>query len=263
MKKDFLSKILEKKRQEVEAARRETPEARLREQAESVPKRRPFVAKLSASGSSGVNIIAEIKRGSPSRGAIRNELNPAIFAGYYERGGAAAVSVLTDQTFFNGSLDDLAEVRKATELPVLRKDFIISHYQIYEAAAWGADAVLLIVRALSPEFLRTCIELCDQLRLGALVEIHSTQELELAGKAGARLIGINNRDLSTFQTNIQTSINIARDLMPNQIGVAESGIHERAQIEELLRAGIWNFLIGESLVRSPDPEAFLKHLLGH
>lgn len=263
MKSDFLSRILENKQQEVEAARREVPEARLRDLAEASRERRPFEARLAARGREGANIIAEIKRGSPSRGAIRADLDPAAFAGCYERGGAAAVSVLTDRTFFHGGLEDLAQVRKVCQLPVLRKDFIISHYQIYEAAAWGADAVLLIVRALAPEFLRTCIGLCDQLQLGALVEIHSLPELEVASRAGARIIGINNRDLSTFQTDIQTSIDIAASLSADQVAVAESGIHERGQIERLLEAGLWNFLIGESLVRSSDPQAFLRQLLGH
>lgn len=263
MKSDFLSRILEYKQQEVEAAQREIPEARLRDLAEAVQERRPFEAKLAARrGRDGVNIIAEIKRGSPSRGAIRSDLDPAAFAACYERGGAAAVSVLTDRAFFNGGLEDLAKVRDACRLPLLRKDFIISHYQIYEAAARGADAVLLIVRALAPEFLRTCLELCDQLRLGALVEIHSPAELELAGRAGARLIGINNRDLTTFETDIRTSIDIAASLSADQVAVAESGIQAREQIETLLEAGLWNFLIGESLVRSTDPEAFLGQLLG-
>ena len=262
MKSDFLSRILEHKQQEVEAARRETPEARLRDLAEAAPERRPFEARLAARGAGGVNIIAEIKRGSPSKGAIRADLDPAVFAACYERGGAAAVSVLTDRAFFNGGLEDLATVRNACGLPLLRKDFVISHYQIYEAAARGADAVLLIVRALDPDFLRTCIELCDQLRLGALVEIHSAAELDLASRAGARIIGINNRDLSTFKTDIQTSIDIAANLSVDQVAVAESGIHERGQIERLLEAGLWNFLIGESLVRSPDPELFLGQLMG-
>ena len=169
--------------------------------------------------------------------------------------------MLTDPTFFQGSLQDLKQAREATRLPVLRKDFIISTYQIYEAVAWGADAVLLIVRALSKEFLRTSLELCRELEIDALVEIHSEQELEEATLAGAKLIGINNRDLTSFQTDIQTSIRLARGLKAGQTAVAESGIHEREQVERLLNAGIWNFLIGEGLVRAADPEALLKALL--
>jgi indole-3-glycerol phosphate synthase len=145
---------------------------------------------------------------------------------------------------------------------VLRKDFIILPYQIYETVAMGADAVLLIVRALSREMLKELVDLSHELQLDALVEVHSEQEMTEATLAGARLIGINNRDLSSFQTDLQTSIRLARQIQDGQVAVAESGIHEREQIESLLAAGIWNFLIGESLVRTPDPEALLRGLLG-
>lgn len=261
MKMDFLDKILERKRQEVDAARRVMPEARLIVESRKPRERRSFFEKLSTPGRYGVNIIAEIKRGSPSKGEIKAALNPEVYARSYERGGAAALSVLTDRDFFFGSIEDVKTARAAVSLPVLRKDFIISTYQIYETAVLGADAVLLIARVLSGTFLRGCLELCHELNLDALVEVHSREELEEASLAGARLIGINNRDLKTFETDIQISIDLVRYLEPDQVAVAESGIHGREQILRLRDAGIWNFLIGESIVRAPDPEEFLKSLL--
>ena len=148
------------------------------------------------------------------------------------------------------------------KVPVLRKDFLVSTYQVYESAAMGADAVLLIVRAVSPDLLARCLDLCRTLKLDALVEVHSASEMETARAAGAQLVGINNRDLETFRTDIETSVQLATLLGPGQVAVAESGISERAQVERLLDAGIWNFLIGESLVRAPDPEAHIRQLLG-
>jgi indole-3-glycerol phosphate synthase len=258
---DFLEKILAAKAEEVAAAQKHLSEQELRDRAEQRLERRPFEARLTACGPSGVNIIAEIKRASPSRGAIRADLNLDEFARAYTRGGAAAISVLTDR-HFQGDPHDLGRVRAATDLPLLRKDFIISTYQIYEAVVLGADAVLLIVRALSPELLRTCLELCRELELGALVEVHDETELDAATRSGATLIGINNRDLRTFQTDLAISERLIRYLEPGQVAVAESGIRSRTDIERLQAAGIWNFLIGESLVRADSPEDFLKTLQG-
>lgn len=259
---DILTKILDTKRLEVEDARRRVPEESLEVLAESAPGRRGFLERLSRPGPGGVNIIAEIKRGSPSLGIILDNLDPENLARCYEHGGAAALSVLTDRTYFQAAAGDLARARAAVRLPVLRKDFIVSTYQVYESAVMGADAVLLIVRALSPALLQSCLDLCGRLNLDALVEVHSEEELDLASEAGARIIGINNRDLATFRTDIRKSVNLARKLVPGQTAVAESGIHERAQVETLLDAGIRNFLIGESLVRSVDPSAFLRYLCG-
>jgi indole-3-glycerol phosphate synthase len=262
MKPDFLSQIIERKKQEVEEARKLIPESRLLEEAQKDPNPRSFFTSLATPGPFGANIIAEIKRASPSRGDIRLGLDAARQAKSYERAGAAAISVLTEQTFFRARPDDLQTVRRAVNVPVLRKDFIIGPYQLYETAAMGADAVLLIVRALSREMLKDLLDLCHELQLDALVEVHSEHEMAEATLAGARLIGINNRDLRSFQTDITTSMHLARQVQEGQIAVAESGIHERGQIATLLEAGIWNFLIGESLVKAPDPEAFLKGLLG-
>jgi indole-3-glycerol phosphate synthase len=257
---NFLSKILDRKAAEVELARQQLAESELRVLAEAVRERRPFQGTLAAPGPCGVNIIAEIKRASPSRGPIRPDLSLDDYAGAYTRGGAAAISILTEQHYFAGDPRDIGRVRALTRLPLLRKDFVISTYQLYEAVVLGADAVLLIVRAISAELLRECLELCRELRLDALVEVHDERELERATAAGARLIGINNRDLTTFQTDLETSVRLSRQLDDGQVAVAESGIKDRTDVERLFAAGIWNFLIGESLVRAADPERFLREL---
>jgi indole-3-glycerol phosphate synthase len=262
MPRDILNDILERKRRELAELVATVPERLLRERAEARVDRRPFRDALARPGAHGVNIVAEIKRASPSKGAIRPDLDPIEYAQAYERGGAAALSVLTDHHYFLGSPEDLLQARAATSLPVLRKDFIISTYQVYESAAMGADAVLLIARALSPDLLRECLGLSRELRLAPLVEVHSPEDLDRASAAGATLIGINNRDLSSFETDLSLAGQMARRLAPDQIAVAESGIRTRADVEALLEAGIRNFLVGESLVRAPEPEVLLRHLLG-
>ena len=262
MRKDFLQIIVEDKKQEIAAAKHRLPQRLLREKALPPQKRRPFFQKLAHPGSSGVNIIAEIKRASPSKGVICPDLNPVTYAIEYERGGAAALSVLTDQTHFKGSIHDLKSARQSTSLPVLRKDFLISSYQIFESAVMGADAILLIVRILDPKQLKDYLDLSNDLQMDALVEIHSEKDIEKATRAGAVLIGINNRNLRSFETDIHTSIRMKSLLQPDQVAVAASGIRSRKDIEELNDSGIWNFLIGESLVRSENPGRFLKSLLG-
>jgi len=262
MKKDFLKIIVEHKKEEIAAAQKQLPESKLREEALVPRKRRPFFKKLKDPGPSGVNIIAEIKRASPSKGALYPDLNPAWLASEYELGGAAALSVLTEQKYFQGSFDDFKIAREATTLPVLRKDFLFTSYQLYESAVLGADAVLLIARILSKKQLRDYLILCDELKLDALVEIHSEDDLESATWAGAKLIGINNRNLRSFETDIDTAIRLAAFLDPDQIPVAASGIQSRKDIEKNLKFGIKNFLIGESLIRAENPAAFLKSLIG-
>ncbi len=261
----FLDRILERKQEEIAVATAATPEREVRRQAEtrSPGSHRLFGKRLAAPGPRGVNIIAEIKRASPSKGTLRRDLDPATYAAAYEIGGAAALSVLTDTHYFNGSPDDLRRAREVVSLPVLRKDFIISSYQIYETAAMGADVILLIVRALSEGFLRDALVLSLELGLEALVEVHSETELETATRAGARVVGINNRDLTSFKTDIRNSIRIGKHLEKGQIAVAESGIRNRDDMALLCRAGIHNFLIGESLVRADDPITQLGHLLGN
>jgi len=259
---NLLGQILQQKRKEVNAARRQTPEALLRDLAKEPRHRRPFVERLENPGPWGINIIAEIKRASPSKGTIRPDLRIESQAKAYENGGAAAISILTDQRYFQGNPKDIKVVRTVTHLPILRKDFVVSPYQLYESVVMGADAVLLIVRALPEELLKECLGLCREISLDALVEIHTEPELERATRAGARLIGINNRDLASFQTDLQNSVRLAGELVSGQVAVAESGIGGRGDVERLKAAGIWNFLIGESLVRTPEPERLLRQLLG-
>lgn len=261
MAKDFLSKIVEDKKQEIEAAKKILSEKQLLDQALMPRKKRSFFKSLERPGPYGVNIIAEIKRASPSKGVICPDLNPVTYASQYELGGAAALSVLTDQRHFQGSVEDLKSARKSTKLPVLRKDFLISSYQLYESAVMGADAVLLITRILEQEQLKDYLNICNELKMDALVEIHSEKDLESANQAGARLIAINNRNLQSFETNIETAIRLKLLFEPHQVAVAASGIRTRADIKKNQKSGIWNFLIGESLVRTKNPVNFLKSLM--
>jgi indole-3-glycerol phosphate synthase/phosphoribosylanthranilate isomerase len=262
MASDFLDRIVAHKIEEVESAHRRVPESTLMDVARLAGPRRPFARRLATPGPAGVNVIAEIKRASPSKGPIRLDLDPADLARAYEAGGAACLSVLTDAAFFKGSLDDLRLARAATCLPVLRKDFVVSTYQIYEAAAAGADAVLLIARTLSAGQLFEFMQLCRQLMLDALVEVHSPEDIELACRCGARLIGINNRNLSTFETDVGHALRLKSLLAEDQIALAASGIAGPEDISANLDGGIFNFLIGESLVRAADPTAFLRSLAG-
>ncbi len=262
MVKDILSKIVEDKKQEIVAAKQHIPESFLREKALAPRKRRPFLKKLEQPGPFGVNIIAEIKRASPSKGDIRANLNPAVYADEYEKGGAAAISVLTDKPYFKGGSEDLKIARETTTLPVLRKDFLISAYQIFESAVMEADAVLLIVRILDQQQLKDYLSLCNELKMDALVEVHSEADIEKAGLAGARLIGINNRNLQSFETDIEIAIRMKSLLNNDQIAIAASGIRTRKDIEKIKDSEIWNFLIGESLVRAEHPRDFLESLHG-
>jgi len=262
MIRDILSKIVKDKKQEVIAAKQHIPESFLRERAFVPRKRRPFIQKLEQPGPFGINIIAEIKRASPSKGDIRANLNPAVYADEYEKGGAAALSVLTDRPYFKGSPEDLKIAREVTTLPVLRKDFLISSYQIFESSVMEADAVLLIVRILGQQQLRDYLSLCNELKMDALVEIHSEADIEKAGLAGARLIGINNRNLQSFKTDIDIAIRMKSLLNRDQIAVAASGIRTRKDIDKIKDSEIYNFLIGESLVRAEHPREFLESLHG-
>lgn len=257
---NFLTRIVEYKKKEIATARKRIPESVLREKSLHIQSKRSFRRKLARPDHTGVNIIAEIKRASPSKGVICADLDAARQAAAYEQGGAAAISVLTDRHFFSGSPADLAAARQATTLPVLRKDFLISSYQILESGALGADAILLIVRILSENQLHDYLALCRELELDVLVEIHCREELETALQAGADLIGINNRNLTSFETDTQTAAKLAGELGPGQVAVAASGIRNRMDIELGLKAGIYNFLIGESLVRATDPAAMLQTL---
>ena len=262
MAKDFLQTIVETKKEEVASAKKRIPENILREKAAKYREKRPFFNRLKRPGPSGINIIAEIKRASPSLGPIHPDLDPSLYAKKYETGGAAAISVLTDQSYFQGSMEDLRMARNVVSVPVLRKDFLISSYQIYESAVLGADAILLIVRILTEGQLRDYIMLSRELGLDALVEVNSENDLDAASRAGAELIGINNRDLSSFETDRSTATSISSLLKPQQVAVAASGIRNRNDIEKNTEFGIFNFLIGESLVRADDPVEALGRLHG-
>jgi indole-3-glycerol phosphate synthase len=188
------------------------------------------------------------------------DLDPAQLAKAYEKGGAASLSVLTDSTFFRGSLEDLTAARNATQLPVLRKEFILSEYQVYETAAAGADALLLIVRILTRSQLKDLFQLTVDLGLDALVEIHSEEELDRAKAVSARLIGINNRNLKSFDTDIGHAMRLFAHLDVDQVGIAASGIATPKDVAANVRCGVYNFLIGERLVKSDDPTGFIKRL---
>jgi indole-3-glycerol phosphate synthase len=258
---NILQEIVEHKKQEIAEAKDRLPESELRKQAFGMRERRPFFKRLEKHGTAEINVVAEIKRASPSRGIIRKDPDIAKYASEYELGGAKALSVLTDSHYFKGRTSDFIKARNNTSLPVLRKDFLISSYQIYESSVMGADAVLLIVRILSRQQLKDYLDLCWEIGMDVLVETHSKKDIEEATRAGAKLIGINNRNLSSFDTNVEISVQLAPLITQGQIVVAESGIRTREDIEKLMEAGIWNFLIGESLVKAKDKTAFLKTLL--
>lgn len=258
----ILDRIVATKKEEIARAMRAVPEAELRARIADMPWiARGFADRLSRRGPGGVNVIAEVKRASPSKGDICPDLDAAECAGQYEAGGAAAVSVLTDAPYFKGRLEDLRRVRAAVGLPVLRKEFIISPYQVIESRAAGADAVLLIVRILSAGQLKELLDLARQAGMDALVEIHSPEDYAAAHAAGSRLIGINNRNLATFSTDLNTAVGMTALLQPDEVPVAASGIGSREDVEHNLARGIFNFLIGESLVRAPDRSAFLRKLI--
>jgi indole-3-glycerol phosphate synthase len=257
----ILDEILAHKRVEVAQAQRRTPPAELARRAAAMPPARGFRRALLAGGP-GPRVIAELKRRSPSKGEIRRDFDPVAIARAYQAAGAAALSVLTDERFFGGSLAVLEAVRAATELPLLRKDFVIDPYQIDEARAAGADAVLLIVAALSAPELERLRAHAAGLGLDVLVEVHDEAELDLAKGAGADLIGINNRDLKTFVTDLGVTERLARRVPQGTLVVAESGIFGPEDVARLQRAGASAFLVGESLMREPDPGIALRRLLG-
>ncbi|MDY0222190.1 MAG: hypothetical protein RBR67_13710 [Desulfobacterium sp.] len=264
----FLKEVKELKQREVAHLRSKTDMGRLRAQAERRKTPGDFLKAMVQSTPDRVGIIAEIKKASPSKGLIRPDLDPVELARLYTRGGASAISVLTESNFFKGSLDDLTAVRGATTLPVLRKDFIFSEFQIYEARAAGADSVLLITPLMEPGELRDYIALARELAMEPLVEINSTGQFETALKAGATIIGINNRNLETLETDPD----LARRIAPvftggsvfskDMVCVAASTISSRRDIKGGIDAGIFNFLVGESIVRAPDTESFIRELRG-
>jgi indole-3-glycerol phosphate synthase/phosphoribosylanthranilate isomerase len=254
-----LGRILARTRERVDERRREFPLRRLQGSAPTPGgARRSFAAAL---GRPGVNVIAEFKRRSPSRGVIREDLHPVKVAQAYEVAGAAALSVLTEEQFFGGSLDDLKEARAATLLPVLRKDFIVDPYQIWEAWYAGADAVLLIVAALGDRELATLQATAREIGLDALVEVHDREELARALAVGARLVGVNNRDLRTMEVTLQTALDLAAEIPDEVTAVVESGIKGPGDLRRLRDAGYDAFLIGEHLMGAADPGRALEDLI--
>jgi indole-3-glycerol phosphate synthase len=260
---DFLLEILETKRQRVEAAKSVVLPEQMFAQATKTRVRATPHAFLSALlGGESINIIAEFKRKSPSKGVIRAEADPSVIAQSYEAGGAVGISVLTEEDHFDGSLEDLRSVRSAVALPVLRKDFVFDEYQVYEAAAAEADAVLLIAAALDDDslvYLRQLAE--DELGMDALVEVHNKTEMKRAGACGATLIGVNNRDLKTFHVSLETSLELSGDAHPDAVLISESGLHTASDLHKLWEVGYRGFLIGESLMREERPEQALRQLL--
>jgi indole-3-glycerol phosphate synthase len=222
----------------------------------------PFRDFRAALAADGVSLIAEHKRSSPSAGLIRADLELADVVGAYERAGAAAVSVLTEESRFGGSIDDLRAARATSRLPILRKDFIVDPYQVHEALAAGADAILLIVAALEPGPLAGLRDLAASLGLAALVEVHNDHELATALELGAEIIGINNRDLTTLEVDVERTFAMREQVPPGHLIVAESGLRTRAQLERLAVAGIDAALVGEVLMRAPDIEAAVRELTG-
>jgi indole-3-glycerol phosphate synthase len=262
----ILDRIVADKREELAANQRRVPFADLKACLPQAPPPRPFAEALRAvpAGRQGdsLRLITEVKKASPSRGLLRQDFDPLALARSYAEAGAAAVSVLTDERHFQGSLDHLASIRSALPdgPPLLRKDFLFDHYQLYEARAHGADAVLLITAVLESALLTDLIALATALDMDALVEVHDEPELERALTASARLVGINNRDLRTFDVDLATTERL-RPLMPPEVTVvAESGVSTRADIQRLEALGVHAVLIGEALVTAPDPAAKVREL---
>lgn len=255
----FLDEILILKRARVDAARAARDPDELRSAAAAVRGASEPNRLSAAIARDGINVIAEIKRASPSKGVINAGIDVAATARSYESGGASAISVLTEEDRFLGSLDDLSEAKDAVGIPILRKDFVFDEFQIFEAADAGADAILLIVAMLDDAKLKALYDLADhELGLDALVEVHTLEELERAANLAPRLIGVNNRDLKSFKVSLDVSRELVKHRPPGSLMIAESGLSARNEIEELRALGFNGFLIGESLMRSADAGAMLK-----
>ena len=254
---DILARIVARKREEI--GRAGAPHEEWERLAElAMATRRDFAAALRGRVPA---VIAEIKHASPSKGVLVRDFNPARIAGEYQRGGAAALSVLTDERFFQGSLADLEAARAATSLPALRKDFTIARSQIVEAAAHGADAILLIAAILTEGEIREFREAASGYGMSALVEVHNRRELDVAVAAGAEIIGVNNRDLTTFEVTLETSLRLAEHIPASAVRVSESGIHTAADVAKLRAAGYTAFLVGEHLMKSGDAAAAIGELV--
>jgi indole-3-glycerol phosphate synthase len=268
----ILDKITRWKREEIARSKSAMPLETVQAEMAVAPPPRDFAATLRASGVAdaapplsgrgSVRLIAEVKRASPSKGLLHPDLDAVALARAYQAHGAAAISVLTDGRFFQGSLDHLRAVRQYVGLPVLRKDFILDPYQVYEARAFGADAVLLIVAALSDGDLKVLYQLVHRLGMAALVEVHNEAELERALKIDPRIVGVNNRDLRTFEVDLGTTVRLRPMVPADVIFVAESGVHTRADVARLAAAGVDGILVGEALIRAKDLKGKIQELIG-
>lgn len=260
---DILRKIVRRKVEEVAARAEHLPLDRLRRGLGDAPPVRGFADALAMRVDAGrAAVIAEIKKASPSKGVLRPRFFPSEIAASYERAGAACLSVLTDVDFFQGNDGYLAEARGACGLPVIRKDFIIDPYQVYEARAIGADCILLIVACLEDRQLGELSGLAAELGMDVLVEVHDARELDRALRVPGRLVGVNNRDLRTFDVRLETTIGLLENIPRDRLAVSESGIHTREDVARLRRHGVNAFLVGEAFMRAEDPGSMLSELFG-
>jgi indole-3-glycerol phosphate synthase len=260
---DILDRILQRKAEEIAARRTRIPQHELAARAGATPATRGFAEAMRARIASGrAAVIAEIKKASPSKGLLRADFRPADIARSYEKGGATCLSVLTDVDFFQGADENLRAARAACALPVLRKDFTIDPYQVYEARALGADCILLIVAALGDSMLGELAGLAQHLGLDVLVEVHDGDELARALRLNVPLLGINNRNLRDFETRIETTLDLLDRIPPDRVVVTESGIHTRADVARLRAAGVNAFLVGEAFMKAVEPGAKLAELFG-
>ena len=261
---DILQRICVTKREEVATARAAEPLPALRERAEAAQRDDPprdFVGALRAKVAAGrAAVIAEVKKASPSKGVLRADFDPAAIAASYARHGAACLSVLTDQPYFQGHPVYLRQAREAAALPALRKDFIVDAYQVWQARAWGADAILLIAACLDDAQMADFEAIAHELGMAVLVEVHDADELERALRLRTPLIGVNNRDLRTFQVSLETTLNLLPRVPADRLLVTESGIVQRDDVRRLRDAGVHVFLVGEAFMRAPDPGLALAQL---
>ncbi|MDH7498775.1 MAG: indole-3-glycerol phosphate synthase TrpC [candidate division NC10 bacterium] len=268
--RSFLERIVTHKKEEIADRSAKIPLSELKRQVRDLPPTRDFRKAIRRGGRGGkgeaplpaIRLIAEIKRASPSRGVLRKDFDPRALAREYAASGASALSILTDASFFQGSLADLKGARDWVDLPLLQKDFLLNEYQVWEGRLWGADAILLIVALLEQEALQDLCQLALELGLEPLIEVHELRDLEKSLRARSRTIGVNNRDLKTFEVNLRTTLNLIKEIPEEKIVVSESGIWTRKEVVMLEEAGLDAILVGEALMRDRNPSRKVRELLG-